>query len=153
MGSSFSPNPNPNPSPPSLGLLEHTLQELRARGWKAEDVAWHAELLRAGPLSKRAPLGLRYSLVDSVLAALRGELGDEAGEAPLMPLLEPFFAVLGAAANDKEAPAAAPPCAPRPRRSPRPFFHILKMLNIFFGCLPKPCNLKNLQDHASLLNF
>jgi ribosomal RNA-processing protein 1 len=103
-------------------VLEHTLQELRARGWEAEDLAWHAELLRTGPLSKRAPLGLRYFLVDGVLAALRGELGGcEAGDGgPLLPLLEPFFAVLGAASDDKEVCLASrlPRLRAFPRRRP-----------------------------------
>ena len=112
------------PLPPSLlrRVLEHTLQELRARGWEAEDLAWHAELLRTGPLSKRAPLGLRYFLVDGVLAALRGELGGgEAGDGgPLLPLLEPFFAVLGAASDDKEVCLASrlPRLRAVPRRRP-----------------------------------
>eukprot|EP00965_Chrysotila_dentata_P036969 1230324-Pleurochrysis_carterae.AAC.1 len=55
----------------SKHALEESLADVRSRGWRGDEVLAFSELLRAGPLARRAPMGMRYYLVDNFCAVLR----------------------------------------------------------------------------------
>ena len=82
-------------------MLRSSVRQLRQAGWPAGGAQKLAAVLWEGPLSRAAPVGLRYWLVDNLVPALRAELAADTESEVLMALLEPLVLALGAAAGRK----------------------------------------------------
>ena len=78
-------------------VLQQSFRQLRQAGWPEGGAEALAQVLWQGPLSKAAPPGLRYWLVDNYVPALIAELKADTAAGVWMALLEPLFLALGAA--------------------------------------------------------